>query len=233
MGLSDKLNTLLRARSRDWAQHWVDAHGLKIYAQEITDAETVLAERRNGMIQQLALRRELEFDMERLTATLHARETELSRLTPAQREPWLLQEAAEEIAALEQERECLKLQHAGLCEQVSALETGLRELLREIRHHRRELKRLTAAERGAMNVARAAPGLQAQVISLQDTRERLSQRLASDQALDTAAAEVRQRLDQPLEQALERAGVSDRSLRVARVLSRLQSKTDGEGETVL
>jgi phage shock protein A len=224
MNIMGKLNTLFRASAREAVEQVVDANGVRVYEQEIIDAESLLAQRRGVMAEMIANRRELEAEIERTREGIARRELELGRLPETERCDSLLQLAAQEIAAAETHLQQLAREHASLDRGVQELEMSLRGLMREIRQHRRDLRSLRSQSHMARQQGScAADTLNGRLQALRQTRGRISERISGCQQLEAGVAETAQRLDEdPLQSHLDRAGVSDGAQHVARVLARLK-----------
>ena len=147
MSVMRKLSTLFRANARSSAQVIIDANAIRIYEQEIIDAEALLGRRRDAMAIMIANRNELERELETLKLTITRREAQLHRVPDAERTDALLELAAEEIAAAESQQQLLESQHAALSLRVKELEITLRQLISEIRQYRRDLKLLGSQAR--------------------------------------------------------------------------------------
>ena len=63
MSIIGKLNTLLRAGLRESAERVTDANAIRIYRQEIADAENLLQRRRTALASLIATRKDLETEM--------------------------------------------------------------------------------------------------------------------------------------------------------------------------
>ena len=60
MNVFKKLNTLMRAGARESAERITDANAIRIYRQEIVDAENLLERRRLALAGLIATRKDLE-----------------------------------------------------------------------------------------------------------------------------------------------------------------------------
>ena len=63
MSIFTKLNTLFRAGVRESAEALTDANAIRIYRQEIIDAESLLTRRRDALAAMIAARKEVEDDI--------------------------------------------------------------------------------------------------------------------------------------------------------------------------
>ena len=137
MSVFTKLATLLRAGVRESAEAVTDANAIRIYRQEIIDAESMLTQRRDALAAMIAARKELEDDIQASQRRIAKREQQLAKLPAEERSEDLLQLAARDIAATESHLEDSKRGHINLCEKIQREEITLRKLLAEIKEHRR------------------------------------------------------------------------------------------------
>ncbi len=226
MSLLQKLNTLFRAGAREAAEGLLDANALRVYEQEIIDAESVLARRRDAMAELIVNRREMEAEIDRLQKWVRRREQQVRSLPEEARSDSILELAAREIAAEEQREELLKREHEDLCARIAREEAHLRQMMGEIREHRRDLKLLSSK----LRVHGASEGCQAtlsgRLQSLRQSRTAIGERLTRVDWGEQSVQEVGERLDEsPLQRALDRAGQGEAAERTALVLARLSAET--------
>jgi phage shock protein A len=229
MKVFSKLNTLFRANLRESLEQVTDANAVRIYRQEIVEAEELLAARREALATTIATRRELEADIERLERRVSKREKQIQRLPEAERREELLHVAATEIASFESELECIKQRHVELCGSISKEELALRKLLSEIREHRREAGLLESQLRRQRAGSPAARTISGRLAALRETRAALHDSVDSGDQLEAGMAEAIARVDvSPVDRELRAAGRDDSALKIAEVLQRLK----GQGASV-
>ena len=226
MSVMRKLNTLFRANARGAAEVILDANAIRIYEQEIIDAEELLTRRRDAMATMIANRNELERELEIVKATIVRREEQLQRVPAAERDDALLELAAEEIAAAENQQQQLEIQLAELTLRIRELEAILRQLISEIKQHRRDLKLMSSQARSmAAGNAGSIDTLNGRLQALRRTRAGIGEQIAGGRDLEAGVKEVAQRLDEdPLKRELHRLGGSDEAAHVAAVKERLKGK---------
>jgi phage shock protein A len=229
MSVLGKLNTLFRANARSAAEVVIDANAIRIYEQEIIDAEQLLARRRDAMATMIANRNELERELDTVKATIARREEQLQRLSAEERTDELLDLAAEEIAAAENQQHQLEIQHADLSLRIRELEITLRQLICEIKQHRRDLKLMASQSRSMAGANDAGINtLNGRLQALRATRAGINGQLADSRDLEAGVKEVAQRLDEdPLEREIQRAGVGDDAVHIAAVKERLRKSLAG------
>ncbi len=223
MSVMGKLSTLFRANARGAAEAIIDANAIRIYEQEIMDAEQLLARRRDAMATMIANRNELERELETIKVTIIRREEQLQRVAESERTDALLELAAEEIAAAETQQHRLELEHGTLTLRLRELEITLRQLIGEIKQHRRDLK-LMGAQAKTLQTGAGLDTLNGRLQSLRQTRAHIGDQLAGSEQLEAGVKETAERLDQdPLKRELERLGGSDEAAHIAAVKNRLKS----------
>ncbi len=223
MSVFDKLNTLFRAGIRESVEQVTDANAIRIYRQEIVEAEALLAQRRDALAATIATRRELEEEFARLERRISQREEQLRRLSEAERTEALLELSAREIAGLETELETAKRRHVEICKLISAEESALRRLLAETREHRREITLLASQVQRQRAGTPAGQTVAGRLAALRETRAAITGNVASSDHLEAGMEEALSRVnDSPVDRALTDAGHDDASAHLQSVLARLR-----------
>jgi len=225
MSILRKLNTLLRAGARETAQQITDANALRIYRQEVVDAENLLQRRRAGLAAIIATRKDMEKDIAAAQARVQLRENQIGGLAAQQRTEELLVLAARDIAATESHLAALRRRHAQLAERINAEELLLRKLVAEIKEHRREVNilasQMTANGRSlAHNYSATVAG---HLATLRDTRAGITGAISASDSAEAGMEEAIARVEgDPLDRELSALGHDEDSQRVAAVLARLR-----------
>ena len=226
MSVFTKLNTLFRAGVRESAEALTDANAIRIYRQEIIDAESMLTRRRDALAAMIAARKEMEVDIERSRNRINKRESQLGNLPAEECSEELLPLAAREIATTEAHLEDSKRRHIQLCEKIQREELTLRKLLAEIKAHRREVKLLESDLQRQRGTLRSSENqtVSGRLAALRQTRSAISEAIGAG---DYAEAGMEEALDRVETSALDRhlnaRGCSDDEQRVAEVLARLKA----------
>jgi len=225
MKLIRKMRTLFRAGVYDSVEALTDANCLRIYRQEIREAEELLSRRRHALGAMIANRKDLEAELERTGRKIAQRESQVQVLEASTLTEDLLQASAREIASLELHRETIVQRHRQTCDMIGREELLLRKLLAELSEHRRDLKLLEAQlDTGGDNLS-AAPRetVSDRLIILRETRGAIHGGIEGLDHIEAGMEEADERLSgSPVEGALRAAGRDDESLRVAAVLERLR-----------
>jgi phage shock protein A len=225
MSIFRKLNTLLRAGARESAERITEANAIRIYKQELVDAENLLERRRACLAGIIATRKDLEKEISSAQQRIQRREGEIAGIEPDQRSDDLLMLAAKDIAGTEAHLANLRHRHLQVAERISREELTLRKLLTEIKEHRREL-RILASEvarggiNGGVNYQQTVAG---HLATLRETHASISGKVTFSDTAEDSMDEALERVDgDPLDRELATRGRDDASLRLANVLSRLR-----------
>ena len=226
MSIFTKLNTLFRAGVRESAEALTDANAIRIYRQEIIDAESMLTRRRDALAAIIAARKEVEDDIKRSQCRISKRESQLGNLPAEECSEELLQLAAREIATMEAHLDDSKCRHIDLCEKIQREEMTLRKLLAEIKDHRREVKLLEAdlqRQRGSLRSSENQT-VSGRLAALRQTRSAISEAIGTGDYAEAGMEEALDRVEtSELDRHLNARGCSDDEQRVAEVLARLKA----------
>ena len=226
MRIFAKLNTLLRAGARETAEHITDANAIRIYRQEVVDAENLLGRRRTCLAATIATRKDLEREIAAAQSRIQSREAQVAGLPPAERSEELMLLAAKDIAASEAHLDTLRRRHAEVTQRISKEELTLRTLLAEIREHRRELRILETqvASNGGTVAYRYRETVTAQLATLRETHAGITGAVSASNQAEAGMEEAIERVDgAPLDRALIALGRDGQSQRVDSVLARLRA----------
>ncbi|MCZ6829930.1 MAG: PspA/IM30 family protein [Gammaproteobacteria bacterium] len=226
MSVFTKLATLLRAGVRESAEAVTDANAIRIYRQEIIDAESMLTQRRDALAAMIAARKELEDDIQASQRRIAKREQQLAKLPAEERSEDLLQLAARDIATTESHLEDSKRGHINLCEKIQREEITLRKLLAEIKEHRRGIKLLESEILRQRGTSRPSGGqtVSGRLAALRQTRSAISEAIGNSDYGEAGMEEALDRVEtSPLDRHLNAHGCNDEAQRVAEVLARLKS----------
>jgi phage shock protein A len=225
MNIMTKLNTLLRARAREGAERITDANAIRIYRQEIVDAENLLERRRVYLAGLIATRRDIEQEIAAAGLRIRSREQQIGGIAPEERSEELLLLAAKDIAGTESHAAKLEQRRLALVERIGNEELSLRALVAEIREHRREIRILAAQFAGNRPLRRGNCGstVAAQLANLRQTRAEITAAVTDTDVAEASFGEALERVDgDPLERELVARGRDPASVRLASVLERLK-----------
>jgi phage shock protein A len=226
MSVFTRLSTLFRAGVRESAEALTDANAIRIYRQEIIDAESMLTRRRDALAAMIAARRQMEDDIEGAQCRISKRESQLGDLPAEKCSEELLQLAAREIATTEAHLEDSKRRHIQLCEKIQREELTLRKLLAEIKDHRREIKLLESdlqRQRGNPHLS-GNQTVSGRLASLRQTRSAITEAIGTGDYAEAGMEEALDRVEtSELDRHLNARGCNPAEQRVAEVLARLQA----------
>jgi hypothetical protein len=158
-----------------------------------------------------------------LQCRIAARERQLGQLPESERGERLLEIAAREIAALEEEMEVGKQRHVEICQRISREEIALRKLLGETREHRREIRLLESQVRRQRAGGPAGQTISGRLAALRETRAAIAGTVECNDHLEAGMEEALDRVtSSPLERELQARQQDGGALRVQAVLNRLR-----------
>jgi len=234
MSIWRKLETLFRASAHEPVAKLVNANDIRIFEQELRDAEQAIAHSKRELACLMAEKTRLERDNEALQSVINKRELQASQALKKSQDPLALELAnliAEDETLLQRQQQ----QHARLQQQEAQLRRQLRDSSRALKHFYSEM-RLAKANRHAELVTRQlqghARGLHSHMeeLNLSATRIRARQTEAEDvQAALTELEHEQQNGD--LDARLKAAGIDNGASDGEKVLARLRSaqKPNPEG----
>lgn len=226
MSVWSKLATLCRASVREPVEKLVDANDLKVFGQELREAEQAMFNARRELAALMAESKQLGHSMARRQALILQRESQ-ARLALEKQEEALALELADLVAADEN----LLAEQRRHAERMTAQEKRLRKQMRlaanSIQHYRRELS-LARANQNAEQVLRElnghTSGLNVHLGDLQVSLERIMGRQSRFQAMDEALRELdAEENGTSLDQRLREAGIETGDHSGRQVLERIRS----------
>jgi phage shock protein A len=228
MSIFTKLNTLLRAGARESAERITDANAIRIYRQEIVDAENLLERRRASLASLIATRKDMEREISNTRQRTRTREKQIVAIPPEERSEEILMLGARDIAANEAHVMKLEQRQSGIVERINNEELTLRNLLTEIKEHRREIRILAAdlSRNGRLTTSTCGSTVAGHLITLRATREGITGTVSNADVAEESFVEASERVDgDPLNRELAAQGRDTASLQLASVLERLKNMT--------
>lgn len=226
MSIMQKLNTLFRAGARESAERLTEANAIRIYRQEIVDAENLLEHRRIALAALIATRKDLEKEVETARRRIARREQQIAGIEPEQRCEDLLLVTASDIAATEEHLAKLQQRQLHITAKINTEELTLRKLLTEIKEHHREVKILASemARSGSASRCNYRNTIAGQLKTLRDSHASISNNALALDTSEASMTEAIERIDgDPVEQALSSQGRDERSLVQQQILARLRA----------
>jgi len=226
MNVFTRLTTLFRAGVRESAERITDANAIRIYRQEVVDAEQLLERRRVYLAGMIATRKDLEKEITAAERRIQAREEQISAISPEQRSEKLLLLAARDIAAAGSHLNNLRQRQEQVDAKINREELTLRRLVSELKEHRRELKILSiqVTRNGSYPGHAYGDTVAGHLANLRETRAGITGTVCSIDTAEESMEEANNRVDgDPLNQELAAQGRDSASIRLAEVLERLRT----------
>lgn len=227
MSIWTKVNTLLRASAEEPVTKRVDADAVRIFEQELRDAEQAMGRSRRQLACLMAEKKFLQRDNDSLQLGIRQREDQATEaLTKGH------QDLAVELAATIAEDENLLTRQQQHLDRLQQQETRLRRQLRDIararRHYQSELRtaRATRSEgRVTVELRGYRDGMSDQLASIDQSIARIRARQEHLHAMDDALTEPDHNPgNQSLDDRLRAAGIDTGDQRASRVLERIRSR---------
>ncbi|MCG8612177.1 MAG: PspA/IM30 family protein [Pseudomonadales bacterium] len=228
MSVWTKINTLFRASAEESAESVVRANAMRIFAQEIRDAESAIIAAKHQLATVMAEKAKLDRQNRSLQSGLALREKQAIAALEKQQHG-----LAEELATLIADDEALlkeqQKQVIQLSQQEQRLKQQLKKAITAIQNYKRELN-LARANQFATQSAR---NLQITSGGLGTAMEQMQGSLTLIQNQQTGAQDYQQALDEinmdlsgeSLDKQLQKAGIQSTSRSADAVLDRLRKQT--------
>ncbi|MBJ6137093.1 PspA/IM30 family protein [Marinobacter litoralis] len=227
MSIWRKLNTLFRASAHEPVAKLVEANDLRIFEQELRDAEQAIARSKRELAYLMAEKTRLERDNDGLQAAIAKREQQASQALEQSDEALALELAnliAEDETVLQRQQQ----QHAKLQQQENQLRRQLRDSGRALKHFHSEM-RLAKANRHAEQVTRQlrghASGLHSHMEELNVSASRIRARQTEAEDVEAALTELdAEQNNGDLDARLKAAGIDNGDSNGEKVLARLKAR---------
>jgi len=227
MSIWRKLNTLFRASAHEPVAKLVEANDLRIFGQELRDAEQAIKRSKRELAYLMAEKTRLERDNDGLQAAIAKREQQASQALEQSDEALALELAnliAEDETVLQRQQQ----QHAKLQQQESQLRRQLRDSGRALKHFHSEM-RLAKANRHAEQVTRQlrghASGLHSHMEELNVSASRIRARQTEAEEIEAALTELdAEQNNGDLNARLKAAGIDNGDSNGEKVLARLKAR---------
>lgn len=227
MSLWKKLNTLFRASAQEPLEQLVDANGIRIFQQEIRDAETAIVQAKHQLATVMAEKKKLARHNQSLQENIANKEQQaLAAIDKG--EPLLAQDLANIIAEDENLLHAQTKQHDYLQKQETHLKRQLRIALQSIQQYQRELnlaKANQSAQKALGQLQGYSSGLSLSMQDMSSSLERIqknqSNALDRDEALQEIDAEL---TGEHLDEQLKKAGIDTGKHDADAVLERLRKQ---------
>lgn len=229
-GVFNKLWTALRGGAREIGDAVVDANGIRIFEQEIKDAQANIGNAKRSLTEVMARRMQSDRKINELTNRIAEHEGYAERAL-AMNDEALALEVAEKIATMEGEKQEQVAIVAQLDNQISQLKAHIRNAEKLIADHERELSIVRTTDSVQKATLQVVDNIGANKSSLNSARESL-ERIKSRQQMQQDRLEAGDVLQKEfsggdLESKLKQAGIKGAGSDAAAVLARLKAGKTG------
>lgn len=225
MNVMRKIATAFRGSMRESAEIVIDANAIRIFEQEILDAEQGLARSKQQLTYMMAERVQLERSNSKLQEQIKSREIQTAKALEIDDET-LASELAEDILEKEQ---IVAEQHvaiSNLTGRERKLTRIIQESARQIKMYRRELgvAKATESAHRASKIAGTHTGtVTTSITDLQISLQRIKQhQQRADDTADAAATLEETLGEQSLDKKVENAGLGTHQADIQAILSRVR-----------
>ena len=227
MSIFSKIITAIRGGAREVGEDIVDANAMRIFEQEIRDAETHLTQAKRNLTDVLAKQMQAGRELKRTKATLTEHEGYAVQALNAGNEALAL-EVAEKIAELEQQQ----LEQQQNLDSFTANAEKLKDLVkrseRQLAEHQRQLsmvKTTDSVQKATSAITDNFSASNSKLLSAKDSLERIKQKQQDFDDRMLAADQLQaQNSDQSLKDKLAAAGIGQQQSSANSVLERLKAK---------
>ncbi|WP_163834055.1 PspA/IM30 family protein [Spartinivicinus ruber] len=227
MNILQKIKTAMRGKIRENAEQFIDANAIRIYQQELIDAESGLAKAKHYLSLVMAERIQLERSCQALEQQLAKREQQ-ARDALNKDEKLLANELAAAIVEIEANLTNQKNSISQLTVREAKLTQQIQSAVQQIRGFSHQLQLIKATEnshKATCLVANQAGCVSTNISNLQESLSRIRQQQQHFEAVCEAKVNLENSLsDASLEEKLEKAGITTEQTKIDRVLNRLAEK---------
>ena len=227
MSLWNKLGTLIRASANEPVEQLVDANAIRIFEQEIRDAENAIVQAKYQLATVMSEKKQLQRHNQALSENLATKESQALAALEQNDET-----LAQDIAALIAEDECLLQEQRKQADYLEQQEIRLKRQLRiaaqSIQRYQRELtlaKANRSAQRALGQLQGYSNGLSSSMQEMASSLERIQKRQNRVTDMDEALQEINAEMNgEQLDARLKQAGIKTGKHDADAVLERLRKQ---------
>lgn len=226
-GVFNKLWTALRGGAREIGDAVVDANGIRIFEQEIKDAEENIREAKRSLTEVMAQKMQADRKIQSLDNAIAEHESYAIKALEKQDENLAL-EVSEKIAQHETERGEQQAIVARLDQQITQLKQNIKKAEKTIADHQRELSIVRTTESVQKATVQVVENISSNNSTMNSARESLErikkrQQMRQDQ-MEAGDILEKEFSGEDLESKLKEAGIKGESANAAAVLERIKAK---------
>ncbi|WP_250655295.1 PspA/IM30 family protein [Alkalimarinus coralli] len=225
MNVMRKIATALRGSVRESAEVVIDANAIRIFEQEIVDAEHGIARSKQQLAYVMAERVQLERSNDQLREQIKSRESQAAKALSIEDAP-LATELAEDIIEKEKVMNEQMLAVNNLITREKNLTRNIQSSAQQIKAFRRELgiaKATASAQKASRLANNHAHSVDTNIIDLNSSLQRIKQQQQRVDDTASAVAAIEDEIgDGALDKKVESAGLGTRKADIQAVLDRVR-----------
>lgn len=225
MNTMRKIYTAIRGSARESAESVIDANAIRIFEQEILDAEQAIMQSKQKLAHIMAERVQLERASQQLSEQIKSRESQAAKALKINDEP-LANELAEDILNKEHEKSAQWTAIKNLTSREQALSQKIQQSAQQVLTFRRELgiaKANAYAQSASSQVGPQTSTLETNLSDLKTSLQRIQQRQQHLDDTSNALNSIEKAIgESSLDQKVEQAGLGARQAEIKSVLERVR-----------
>lgn len=228
MGLLNKLFTAVRGGAREAGEAIVDANAIRIYEQEIVDAENHLAKAKNNLTEVMAKRMQVNRKLDALKQDIAENESYAEQALSKGNEALAL-EVAEKIARIETEASELQEAYDSYTQHIEKLKEQIASAERQVSENKRQLsmvKTTESVQKATAAISDSFSSSGSKLVNAKASLERIKQKQQMREDKLKAAQELADsEFEGSLEDKLREAGIKKGSDQAGDILARIKAKS--------
>ena len=226
MSVLKKLMTALRGGVREIGDSVVDANSVRIFEQEIKDAEDAIMEAKEGLTEVMAQEMQAKRQVSSLSEEIQTHEEYVAQALDKNNEA-LAVDLAEKVADFENQQEEQESIRKGLTDQVASLKQHIKAAEKTIKENKRQLSMVKTTEslqKATMAVQDSLVSKNSAFTSGRESLERIKsrQQMRADQ-LAASYELANEDTNADLNERMEAAGIGPQKTQASDVLNRVKA----------
>lgn len=230
MSILNKIFTAIRGGAREAGEAVVDANSIRIFEQEIQDAEEQLNKAKRDLTEVKAKEMQAARKVESLQEDVSKHETYAAQALEKGDEA-LAQQIAEKIAELQDELEIQKQAQSKFAQHVKRLKGMIKKTNKSLQDMKRQhsmVKTTESVQKATSAITDNYASSSSSLLSAKDSLDRIQQRQQDHEDRMAAGEELQDDFEGGnLEQRLKDAGIAEDSNKTNDILERIKAKQQG------